>query len=449
MSSFYGSLQPDSSNTSPISFQNAKKVDVSACVRGARNHPHHSDAPERDLGIFTKTHVIVTPQGIQRVHEFLLQDQSAKLLPRERVGNCLKRRIDKTKQREVKYNENRKKAHWSNVQRCGSVWTCPVCAKQITEKRREELKNGIETWKTAHSGGVLLLTLTFSHSVKESLSSLLERQRKALKIFNETTKVQALLKRIGVQYKIKSLEMTYGQNGWHPHNHILLLTQNQVENFAEYISDLSVLWIKACTKAGLSAPSMTHGLDIRDGNYANQYVAKWGLDYELAKGHVKKGRNGGLTPFDLLQYSMLDISINDRSVKSLWQEFGIASKGKRQLEWGRGLKSILKIEEKSDEELAEETEKESISMRTVDDFAFSLLCTYQLRHEFLKCLERDWENGCFGCGEAEELLISVIEYELKFLKIGTSDFSSVQQKGSDERPSKKKQQARQYEFFAV
>ncbi|MCW8513924.1 hypothetical protein, partial [Streptococcus macedonicus] len=68
-------------------------------------------------------------------------------MPRERVGNCLKKRIDKTKQREVKYNENRKKAHWSNVQRCGSVWTCPVCAKQITEKRREELKNGIETWK--------------------------------------------------------------------------------------------------------------------------------------------------------------------------------------------------------------------------------------------------------------------------------------------------------------
>ncbi|MCW8500603.1 protein rep, partial [Streptococcus macedonicus] len=165
-------------------------------------------------------------------------------MPRERVGNCLKKRIDKTKQREVKYNENRKKAHWSNVQRCGSVWTCPVCAKQITEKRREELKNGIETWKRAHSGGVLLLTLTFSHSVKESLSSLLERQRKAIKIFYETTRVKVLLKQIGVQYKIKSLEMTYGQNGWHPHNHILLLTQNQVENFADYISDLSVLWIK-------------------------------------------------------------------------------------------------------------------------------------------------------------------------------------------------------------
>ena len=64
---------------------------------------------DRPLGIFTKTHVMPTPQGLQRVHNFLLQDQSAKLLPKERVCHCLKKRIDKTKLREVKYNEDRKK----------------------------------------------------------------------------------------------------------------------------------------------------------------------------------------------------------------------------------------------------------------------------------------------------------------------------------------------------
>ena len=369
----------------------------------------------RPLGIFTKSHVILATQGFQRLHEFLLQDQSAKLLPKERVTNCLKKRIDKQKQREVKYSESRKKAHWSNVQRCGSVWTCPVCAKQITEKRREEIKTAIESWKNAHSGGVLLLTLTFSHSSKESLRSLLERQKKALKIFHETTKLQETFKKLGVQHKIKSLEMTFGKNGWHPHNHILLLTKNEVEDYQSYISDLSVLWIKACVKAGLNAPSMQHGLDIRDGNYASQYVAKWGLDFELAKGHTKKGRNGGYTPFDLLQYSILDAIINERTAASLWQEFGIATKGARQLVWGRGLKKLLGIEEKTDEQLAEETEKEAITMRTVDDYAFSILCHYQLRHQFLRCLERDWENGCFGTGEAERLLIPLLEYEIQRL----------------------------------
>ncbi|MGY0205369.1 protein rep, partial [Acinetobacter soli] len=76
-----------------------------------------SSQNSHSLGIFTKTHVMPTPQGLQRLHDFILQDQSSKLLPKERVLNCLKRRIDKSKNREVKYNEIRKKAHWSNVQR--------------------------------------------------------------------------------------------------------------------------------------------------------------------------------------------------------------------------------------------------------------------------------------------------------------------------------------------
>ncbi|MBV6575067.1 rolling circle replication protein, Rep63 protein, partial [Acinetobacter baumannii] len=75
------------------------------------------DENGRVLGIFTKSQVIHGSQGFQRSNDFLLQDKSAKLLPKERVCNCLKKRIDKQKQREVKYNENRKKAHYANVQR--------------------------------------------------------------------------------------------------------------------------------------------------------------------------------------------------------------------------------------------------------------------------------------------------------------------------------------------
>ena len=50
--------------------------------------------------------------------------------------------------------------------------------------------------------------------------------------------------------------------------------------------------------------------------------------------------------FDLLQYSMLDATMNERTAASLWQEFGIATKGARQLSWSRGLKKLLLIEEK-------------------------------------------------------------------------------------------------------
>ena len=53
----------------------------------------------------------------------------------------------------------------------------------------------------------MLLTLTFSHSQSESLKSLLERQRKAYKIFLETTKVKEIFKHFGVKYKIRSLKL--------------------------------------------------------------------------------------------------------------------------------------------------------------------------------------------------------------------------------------------------
>lgn len=376
------------------------------------NSSYKSHSNDGSLGILTKTHVMPTPQGLQRVHDFLLQDQSAKLLPKERVCNCLKKRIDKRIDRFVQYNETRKKAHWGNVQRCGSIWTCPVCAKQVSEKRREELKKGLHVWRSKGSYAYLM-SLTFSHTADQPLKFLLAGQRKALKRFYETTRVQNILKSIGVQYKIKALEVTYGQNGWHPHNHILLLSDQYlgISDFLHAEKELSELWIKACVKSGLNAPSMKYGLDLRDGSKAEKYISKWGLDHEMTKGHVKKGRNGGFTPFDLLQLSIENHLLYGKLPSKLWQEFGIATKGARQLEWGRGLKKHLEIAEKTDEELAEETEHEAITLRSVDNYIFSLLCHYQKRHIFLQCLERDYENGCFGGGETERLLIDILEKE--------------------------------------
>ena len=215
---------------------------------------------------------------------------------------------------------------------------------------------------------------------------------------------------MGVVHKVRSFEVTYGDNGWHPHFHILMFNKYILVS-ADLRKNLSELWIKACIRAGLSAPSMKHGLDIRDGEYASQYVSKWGIEHEMTKGHIKKGKENGLTPFDLLQLSIEDEDVFTKKPSKLFQEFGVSAKGSRQLVWSRGLKKILEIEEKTDEELAEETEKDAITLRTIDDFIFSLICHYQKRWDFLRCLERDYENGCFGTGETEQLLIDILEKE--------------------------------------
>ncbi|MEK5772103.1 rolling circle replication protein, Rep63 protein, partial [Acinetobacter variabilis] len=165
------------------------------------------------------------------------------------------------------------------------------------------------------------------------------------------------------KYKIKGLEVTYGANGWHPHHHVLLLASHHDLLFKNYASELTELWIKACVKSGLNAPSMQHGLDLRNGYYAEQYVSKWGIEDEITKGNIKKGRNGSYSPFDLLQLSITEEIVHGRSSAKLFQEFAISMKGSRQLEWGRGLRNFLEMaQEKSDQELAEETDKASITL---------------------------------------------------------------------------------------
>ena len=88
---------------------------------------------EGSLGILTKVSSTLEQQGLEgmavrRAVKYSLQNEAVKLLPTERVRFCLRHRIDGLKGVEVRYNENREKAHYSNVQRCGSVWVCPICS---------------------------------------------------------------------------------------------------------------------------------------------------------------------------------------------------------------------------------------------------------------------------------------------------------------------------------
>lgn len=376
-----------------------------------------------DLGIFTKSQATLENKGFQpRIHEYILQDQSSKLLPSERVCNCLKRRIDKEKKRTVMFNESRQKAHWGNVQRCGSIWSCPVCAKQITEKRRNELKVLLDYWRDQDNSDVKLMTLTFSHSQSEPLKVLLKKLKHAITRFFGHRKFKHLSAVCKIEHKVRSQECTYGFNGWHPHFHILLLTRDVDDQAFYYRDSLAQLWIDCCVKSGLSSPSMKHGLDIRDGSYADEYVSKWGLDYEITKGHIKRGKSSSLTPFDLLQKSFDDELYFHKLPSKLFQEFAISMKGARQLVWSRGLKNLVGLNDKSDQEIVDETDKESITLIQVEKIVFDILKKHQKRHEYLKWVEDDYNNGCLGNGSAELNLNFLIQLEIDQFESHEIDF---------------------------
>jgi hypothetical protein len=132
---------------------NAKPNSVSTEHNGACRSGHRRPVCDsQTLGILTK--YASTPDfkglaelAVRRTAKYSLQEEAKKLLPTERVRFCLRHRVDATKGIEVKYNQKREQAHYSNVQRCGSVWTCPICSAQISEGRRQELKQAMEYWQ--------------------------------------------------------------------------------------------------------------------------------------------------------------------------------------------------------------------------------------------------------------------------------------------------------------
>ena len=193
------------------------------------------------LGIITELQVIGSGGGFEQnspvsfdektlalVERFSLQDIACSILTQKekrtskdgstydtyvhRVNYCLKQRVDATRSIFVRYNEKRQKAHYDNLQRCGSPWTCPFCAVQITEGRRIEVKTAMDNYRKS-GGYVYLVTFTNRHHVGDDLAELLKGQQKAMTKLWQKTKVQNMVKCLGYEGRITACEVTYGKNG--------------------------------------------------------------------------------------------------------------------------------------------------------------------------------------------------------------------------------------------
>jgi hypothetical protein len=162
----------------------------------------------------------------------------------------------------------------------------------------------------------------------------------------------------GIKGTIRALETTHSNaNGWHPHLHELWFVERGF-SIARLRQQLYKAWNNACIDAGLECPSLANGVDVRAGDFAADYVSKWGMDYEIAKAHVKKGKKGASrSPFQLL----VDYEQGDMQAGALFREYAEAFKGKRQLVWSKGLKKLFGIEQKSDKEVLDEQKEKAIS----------------------------------------------------------------------------------------
>lgn len=299
-------------------------------------------------------------------------------------------------------------AFYSGLAVCGSVWACPVCTAKIQERRREEVAQAID-WAYINGKKCVMVTLTFPHTQFDDLATLFAKQSEALKHLRSGNTWTKFKDQIGFEGLIRSLELTIGRNGWHPHTHEIWIVDRGAD--AEFIlQKILERWEKACIKAGLLNPKnlhkveyfRQHAVDVYDNASTGDYLAKqddsrhWGADSELVRGSSKQGKH----PFSLLPIFDIGIQTDDPLVREAGMQAGKkfaeyidATKGKRQMFWSHGLKERVGVNDVDDQTLADESRESADLLGFIADTDWRLIRNHEQRAQLLDVAELGgWES---------------------------------------------------------
>ena len=278
----------------------------------------------------------------------------------------------------VVHSPSSNSSSYSGVRTCGSVWSCPVCSYKVADHRSYEIDLGIKNfYKSFPSGRIMMMVLTHSHTNEDLLSVTVKKRTECIARCFSQRGVKEIFKKYKILYKINCFEITVSQfNGWHPHNHILLFSEAEID-MESLQSELLPYWIKSLESVGLSG-SCDRALCVCGGDKASKYVT--GLTKEITLGAFSKlGKNTSeikhYTPFQLVAY-VEENPDNSGWASARFYEFSIVMRGKKQIVWSRGAKKALGIKQVSDEEAAEQKENDSVSQVLITNRAWYKLCKY-------------------------------------------------------------------------
>jgi hypothetical protein len=176
-----------------------------------------------------------------------------------------------------------------------------------------------------------MVTFTVQHRLGMPLRPLLLGLAKAFRRVKQGGKLQRTWKG-RVTGTVRAFEVTYGENGWHPHVHLLMRTSSWTADERE---ELVKRWKRAVVEAlGPDClPSDARGVKWSpafDASHADErkrarYLGKLGA--EIA-GVAKDAKAGSWTTWDLARAAAGQSAL----AISLWQEFSAATRGRRMLE---------------------------------------------------------------------------------------------------------------------
>jgi hypothetical protein len=251
-------------------------------------------------------------------------------------------------------------SHYTGLATCGSIWACPCCSAKIRNRRAEEISEATAGWDRRRNE-VYMATFTAPHDLGMPLRPLLGTIADGFRTVISGRAWIKIRKRLGIAGTIRSMEITHGRSGWHPHLHVLIYVEGQLDakGLADLVLYLRDRWGSFIIKSGYRPPHQDHGVDVQRcvaAADAGKYVAKTqdgrSVGNEVARGDLKQGRQGGRTPIEVLDDFRWT---GDAGDLRLWHEYERATKGRQCITWSKGLRRILEVDdEQTDEEIAAE-----------------------------------------------------------------------------------------------
>lgn len=238
-------------------------------------------------------------------------------------------------------------AHIGGIARCGSPWSCPICAPIVRERRAIEIEMACIVGLLQEMG-IELVSITVPHRKAHKLAPRLGECANALQQILSGSPWKRRREALGYVGCIRSVEITWShRNGWHPHVHGLMffdhpLTDDERQDLRDWMSGR---WANVCKRKNLGKLHDRIGVDLRqvtkNGNQVGDYLTKldngWNPAREIARGDLKKSDHG-FTPWDILS-AFAETEGDDW--KALWQEYERATLSRRAIVWSPGLRERL------------------------------------------------------------------------------------------------------------
>jgi hypothetical protein len=317
-------------------------------------------------------------QNYGRSERFAMQSIARSLSPSDNaIQGCLRWPTNAESGRVgVKYRPSTARSFYVGLQTCGQVWVCPVCANKITERRRVLWTNALQP-KLAditvdRSGqyekkiytrfSLAMATFTVEHTKNYKLTDTLTILNRAYsKLWAGRWAVQ--YKKLGfVIGTIRALELTYGDNGWHPHIHcVFVMTEGGMRHSEKWFDNVLRQRWGECVDAAGGYASFAHGVSFHLADVSViEYVNKLGMDTvffredktlidEVTRYPAKRGRGKSVGIHGLLSLAI----DGDNGAARLWQEAQKLLKGHYHIRTSNGLlRTLGAAAELSDDKLA-------------------------------------------------------------------------------------------------